>query len=132
MANLEKTRSLNVAQKVKTTWAIKGDKNFAFFHALFKKRRRQFLIRGVSIDEEWVSNPINVKKTFFYFYAAKFQPFQGISMECRSHTFKSLSSVLTVSIESPFSFDEIKNDVWDCGVNQARGPDSFCYWFFRH
>lgn len=37
LANLEKTRSINVAQKVRSIWAVEGDENSAFFHALLKK-----------------------------------------------------------------------------------------------
>lgn len=38
LASLEKVRSLDVAQKVRSTWAMEGDEDFAFFHALLKKK----------------------------------------------------------------------------------------------
>ena len=47
LSNLEKVRSLDVAHKVKSTWAVEGDENSAFFHALLKKRRSQLMIRGL-------------------------------------------------------------------------------------
>ena len=81
LVNLEKVRSLDIAQKVKSTWAVEGDENSAFFHALLKKRRRQLMIRGVTIDGEWISEPASNKKAFFDFYAGKFQPFLGVSFD---------------------------------------------------
>nr|KAJ0208910.1 hypothetical protein LSAT_V11C400195770 [Lactuca sativa] len=70
LANLEEVRSLDVAQKVKSTWVVEGDENFAFFHALLKKRRRQLMIKGVTIDGKWISEPASIKMAFFDFYAA--------------------------------------------------------------
>lgn len=36
------------------------------------------------------------------------------------------------TIESPFSMEEIKNVVWDCGGDRSLGPDGFSFRFIRH
>nr|XP_043616269.1 uncharacterized protein LOC122588209 [Erigeron canadensis] len=38
---------------------------------------------------------------------------------------KTLASTEAVSLETPFSVDEIKNAIWSCGGNKAPGPDGF-------
>nr|KAJ0187138.1 hypothetical protein LSAT_V11C900462870 [Lactuca sativa] len=72
---------------------------------MLKKRRRQSHIRGISIDGEWVSDPPLVKKTFYEFYATKFQPFQGVSMGRRSDGFKSLDPGVANSL-AQFSLEK--------------------------
>lgn len=62
---MEKIKSLDGAQKAKVNWAIEGDENSAFFHGMLKKGRRQKLIRCISIDGEWISDPNAVKKSIF-------------------------------------------------------------------
>nr|KAJ0198355.1 hypothetical protein LSAT_V11C700353770 [Lactuca sativa] len=36
------------------------------------------------------------------------------------------------SIEARFTAEEIKNVVWDCGVDRAPGPDGLSFRFLRH
>ena len=35
-------------------------------------------------------------------------------------------------LEAPFSKDEIKAAVWDCGGDRAPGPDGFTFGFIKH
>ena len=40
------------------------DENSTFFHGMLKNKRRQLLVRWVSVGGEWVSDPISVKTDF--------------------------------------------------------------------
>ncbi|GKE39344.1 hypothetical protein Tco_1462749, partial [Tanacetum coccineum] len=35
-------------------------------------------------------------------------------------------------MESRISKEEVKRDVWDCGVDKSPGPDGFSFSFYRH
>lgn len=80
------------------------------------------------MDGECIVKPSIVKKSFFYYYyEAKFQPFQGIPMVRRSHGFRSIDPDVASSIDSMFMDEEIKNMVWDCGLNRAPCPNGFTF-----
>lgn len=53
-------------------------------------------------------------------------------MVCRSHRFKIVDPTLASSIESMFRVEEIKNVVWDCGLDRAPRPDGFTFCFIGH
>nr|GEW19990.1 RNA-directed DNA polymerase, eukaryota [Tanacetum cinerariifolium] len=53
--------SLEVAQKAKVRWAIKGDENTKYFHGILNNKRSQLAIRGVLVDGDWFVNPSVVK-----------------------------------------------------------------------
>nr|GEZ23330.1 RNA-directed DNA polymerase, eukaryota, reverse transcriptase zinc-binding domain protein [Tanacetum cinerariifolium] len=52
--------SQEMAQKAKVRWAIEGDENSKFFHGVINKKRPQLAIRGVLVDEEWISETVKV------------------------------------------------------------------------
>nr|KAJ0216202.1 hypothetical protein LSAT_V11C300102750 [Lactuca sativa] len=97
-----------------------------------RQQRCQRLIRGISIDREWVADPPLVKKAFYDFYASKFQTFKGLLMGRKSDRFRSIDPDTANSLESVFSSEEIKWAVWDYGLDLASGPDGFSFRFLRH
>nr|GFB44509.1 RNA-directed DNA polymerase, eukaryota [Tanacetum cinerariifolium] len=47
---LDQLHAMELAQKSKIKWAIKGDENTRFFHGVLNKKRNQMAIRGVLVD----------------------------------------------------------------------------------
>nr|KAJ0227865.1 hypothetical protein LSAT_V11C100012290 [Lactuca sativa] len=91
LASIESQEVSNLVQKAKVKWSIEGDENTGFFHGMLKKRKRQMLVRGVSVNGDWVMDPMAIKKEFFEFYSSKFQAFNGIQMAERSNRFSSIT-----------------------------------------
>nr|GEV73411.1 ribonuclease H-like domain-containing protein [Tanacetum cinerariifolium] len=55
---------VDMAQKAKVKWAIKGDENSKFFYGIVNKKRRQQAIKGILEDGEWIDNPDRRSKHF--------------------------------------------------------------------
>lgn len=48
-----------------------------------------------------------------------------------SNDFKKLSDPEKLSLEIPFSEEEIKRAIWSCGSDKARGPDGYSFKFIK-
>nr|GFB98188.1 RNA-directed DNA polymerase, eukaryota, reverse transcriptase zinc-binding domain protein [Tanacetum cinerariifolium] len=59
----------DAAQKAKMRWAIEGDENSKFFHGIINKRRSQLAIRGVFVNDVWLTDPGSVKLAFHDHFA---------------------------------------------------------------
>nr|GEU72171.1 RNA-directed DNA polymerase, eukaryota [Tanacetum cinerariifolium] len=49
-----------MAQKAKIHWAIEGDENSKYFHAIINKKRSQLAIRGVLVKGDWIDEPARI------------------------------------------------------------------------
>ncbi|GJT88339.1 hypothetical protein Tco_1070056 [Tanacetum coccineum] len=118
-------------QKAKVRWAIEGDENSKYFHAIINKKRANLSVKGVMVDGDWVVDPILVKKEFRDHFADRFQdpgPRKGrINFQFPNR----LSSEQVADLETRISTDEIRSAVWGCGVDKSPGPDGFTFDFFR-
>nr|GEY95648.1 RNA-directed DNA polymerase, eukaryota [Tanacetum cinerariifolium] len=94
------------------------------------KKRRQLAIRGILKDGNWIEDPSIVKSKFLGHFMARFQQSEGIIPVLDSNYISPISHVQRDLLERPFSRDEIKLAVWDCGGDKALGPDGFSFKFF--
>nr|GEZ24490.1 RNA-directed DNA polymerase, eukaryota [Tanacetum cinerariifolium] len=46
--------SLDMAQKAKIHWSIKGDENSQYFNGIVNKKRSQLAIRGILVEGDWI------------------------------------------------------------------------------
>nr|KAJ0197333.1 hypothetical protein LSAT_V11C700368880 [Lactuca sativa] len=92
---------------------------------------RQLAIRGVMIDGIWVDDPGRVKKEFQLFYQKLFSRNNGMCPTTDASIFSMLSEAQVHFLQTPFSHDEIKRAVWDCGSDKALGPDGFSFGFLK-
>ncbi|GJZ49247.1 putative RNA-directed DNA polymerase, eukaryota, reverse transcriptase zinc-binding domain protein [Tanacetum coccineum] len=130
LGKMDRIEAQDYAQKAKIKWALEGDKNTSFFHGTLKKKRRQLAIRGILKNGDWIDAPDDVKEEFLAHFRNRFkQPF-GSPSSLDSLSFNSLSQIHRDYLELPFSRDEIKRGVWDCGGERALGPDGFMFRFF--
>nr|GEU39708.1 RNA-directed DNA polymerase, eukaryota [Tanacetum cinerariifolium] len=95
-------------QKAKIEWAIKGDKNFKFFHGIINRKRANLSIKGIVVDAP-AANRCRLD----------FRSPNRLSLEQAS------------DLESPVTNDEIRCAVWGCGEDKSPGPDGFTFDFFR-
>ncbi|GKE34028.1 hypothetical protein Tco_1453350 [Tanacetum coccineum] len=72
LTNLERMKSLELAQKAKIKWSIKGDENSNFFHGIINKQCNNLAIRGIIIDGEWIEDPMTVKNEFLAHFRDRF------------------------------------------------------------
>lgn len=83
------------------------------------------------IDESWVTEAGVIKKEIFTFYRKKFQDKWPSRPKIISPKFQSLDNYTSTSLEVPFSMEEIKHVVWECGNEKASGPDEFTFNFMK-
>ncbi|GJV13429.1 hypothetical protein Tco_1354970 [Tanacetum coccineum] len=62
--DIHKSKHRDSMQKAKVRWAIEGDENSKYFHAIINKKRANLSVKGVMVDGDWVVDPILVKKEF--------------------------------------------------------------------
>ncbi|XP_071688860.1 uncharacterized protein [Rutidosis leptorrhynchoides] len=70
--NLKRIEDMDTQQKCRLKWDAEGDENFKYFHCLLKKRRSDQMIKGITVNGEWVTEPKLIKEAFFNFYESKF------------------------------------------------------------
>ncbi|GKB11683.1 putative RNA-directed DNA polymerase, eukaryota, reverse transcriptase zinc-binding domain protein [Tanacetum coccineum] len=104
LGDLARMEARYLSQKTKTKWALEGDENTKFFYGIIKKRRRQLAIKGI----------------------IRMYPIYLLDTDIS----RPLSPSQRDFLERPFSRDEIKRAVWDCGGDRAPGPDGFTFKFF--
>ncbi|GJT77710.1 putative RNA-directed DNA polymerase, eukaryota, reverse transcriptase zinc-binding domain protein [Tanacetum coccineum] len=129
--DLDRSKSMDLAQKARVTWETEGDENTKVFHGMINQRRRKQSIQGILINGVWISDPHHVKTAFLKFYHDKFKA-QTAHVNFGNHlAFKSISPSERISLEGHVSVDEIREAVWDCGSEKAPGPDDFSFLFLK-
>ncbi|GKB53733.1 RNA-directed DNA polymerase, eukaryota, partial [Tanacetum coccineum] len=123
LGDLDRIEAKDFAQKAKIKWALEGDENTSFFHGTLKKKRRQLAIRGILKNGDWVDAPGLVKEEFLTHFRDRFKRHNGPPIGIDSLSFNTLSQIHRDYLELPFSRDEIKRAVWECGGDRAPGPD---------
>ncbi|GJZ72826.1 RNA-directed DNA polymerase, eukaryota, reverse transcriptase zinc-binding domain protein [Tanacetum coccineum] len=111
---IDRCDSLDLFQKSRINWDIKGDENSKFFHGIVNQRRRTNSIHGIMCDGTWVSDLLIVKDTFLNFFKEKFE-LHDSSSALPSTSFPSKLTVDDHSLlEKDVTLDEIKSAVWNC------------------
>nr|GFA69949.1 RNA-directed DNA polymerase, eukaryota [Tanacetum cinerariifolium] len=118
-------------QKVKIRWAIEGDENSKYIHAIINKKCVNLSVKGVMVDGDWIDDPDLVKQEFRSHFTDRFQD-PGSRRGSLNFLFPNrLSNDQILDLESPISKDEIRTAVWGCGVDKSHGSDGFTFEFFR-
>ncbi|GJS56778.1 RNA-directed DNA polymerase, eukaryota, reverse transcriptase zinc-binding domain protein [Tanacetum coccineum] len=100
---LDTFESFDLFQKARVKWDIEGDDNSKNFHRMIKQKRRAQMIHDHDSNVD-------------------FPPFANSSGLC---------ALNRDSFETPISFDEVKNAVWDYGSSKVPGPDGFSFAFVK-
>nr|GEY65939.1 protein YIF1B-like [Tanacetum cinerariifolium] len=102
--DVQSSNNHDIMQKAKIRWAIEGDENSKYFHAIINKKRVNLSVKGVMVDGDWIDDPDLVKQEFRSHFADRFQD-PGSRRD----------------LESPISKDKIRTAVWGCGVDKSPG-----------
>ncbi|GJS42587.1 RNA-directed DNA polymerase, eukaryota [Tanacetum coccineum] len=101
------------AQKAKIKWAVEGDENTKFFHGIINKRRSQLSIRGVFVDGDWRTDPVEVKEVFKEHFATRFKQPVHDRLKLNISFPNRLSNVQVEDLDRCVSRDEIRCGIWD-------------------
>nr|GFC66493.1 RNA-directed DNA polymerase, eukaryota [Tanacetum cinerariifolium] len=129
--DVQSSNNRDIMQKTKIRWAIEGDENSKYFHAIINKKRVNLSVKGVMVDGDWIDDPDLVKQEFRSHFANRFQD-PGSRKGSLNFLFPNhLSNDQILDLESSISKDEIRTAVWGCGVDKSPRPDGFTFEFFR-
>ncbi|GKB48248.1 RNA-directed DNA polymerase, eukaryota [Tanacetum coccineum] len=117
--------SIELAQNAKVKWSIEDDENSNFFHGIINKRRNNLAIRGTIIDGEWIEDPIAVKNEFLSHFQSRFEAPCANRLVLDMVFPNRLSPEQAQDLERVFVKEEIKEAVWDCGLDKSPGLDGF-------
>nr|GFD02012.1 RNA-directed DNA polymerase, eukaryota, reverse transcriptase zinc-binding domain protein [Tanacetum cinerariifolium] len=67
--DVQSSNNRDVVQKAKVRWAIEGDENSKYFHAIIDRKRAHLSVKGVLVDGDCVDDPICVKQEFCNHFA---------------------------------------------------------------
>ncbi|XP_035834017.1 uncharacterized protein LOC118482589 [Helianthus annuus] len=70
---IDDRKRADTKQRARIRWAVDGDENSKFFHALVNNRKASNNNHGLSIDGEWCTKPVKIKKEIFSFFRDKFK-----------------------------------------------------------
>ncbi|GKA08647.1 RNA-directed DNA polymerase, eukaryota, partial [Tanacetum coccineum] len=131
LTSLDNMESIELALKAKVEWSIEGDKNSKKFHGIINKRRNNLVICGIIIDGDWIEDPITVKKEFLSHFQSRFEAPCANRLTLDMDFPNRLSPDQAQDLERVFHKEEIKEAVWDCGLDKSPGPDGFTFGFYR-
>ncbi|GKA57735.1 RNA-directed DNA polymerase, eukaryota [Tanacetum coccineum] len=132
LQDIDKLESMELAQKAKIKWGIKGDENTKYYHGTLNKQRSQLAIRGVLVDEIWTESPKLVKNEFFSHFQNGFDHPQSARIQIDMDFPIELRTTGGHGMQY-YSRRNKKGGVglWDCGTDKSPGPDGFTFGFYR-
>ncbi|GKB16653.1 RNA-directed DNA polymerase, eukaryota [Tanacetum coccineum] len=120
---LEKSESMEIAQKAKIKWSIERDGNSKYFYGILNKKRYQLTIRGILAEGVWIDAPNSVKNEFLSHFKEHFdRPCSSRLMLDMTYPNR-LNSDQIDDLERNVTKEEIKRVVWDCGTDKSPAPD---------
>ncbi|XP_058765390.1 uncharacterized protein LOC131638862 [Vicia villosa] len=126
-----KVKENMLIQKSRLKWLNDGDSNSIIFHRVMKERRSKNYIGSLNTSIGMVTSVGDVKEAVRGHFDLKFKE------ECTDRPLvddvfvKSLSLEDSLSLEVPFTMEEIKEAVWSCDGSKSMGPDGISLLFFK-
>ncbi|XP_023729444.1 uncharacterized protein LOC111877143 [Lactuca sativa] len=82
-------------------------------------KNRRNLLHGLMINGRWSTEANEIKEEVFRFYLNKFSEDHVCRPKLSNSQFKSIPMMEAIRIESPFSLEEVKASIWDCGSEKV-------------
>jgi mannosylglycoprotein endo-beta-mannosidase len=121
-------------QRGRVKWALKGDANTAYFHAVANGRRRKCAITALSTAEGIISEPRQVQEHIYSFYRELLGTTASRSCGLAPTTWAMEEQVTDAENEGlaiTFTEVELESIVKDMKSDTAPGPDGFPVMFFK-
>ncbi|XP_022032258.1 uncharacterized protein LOC110933336 [Helianthus annuus] len=131
LKEIEGYKVKDIIQRSRARWDLEGDENTRFFHGYIKSRRACNNIPGLMINDVWVTRPSLIKKEIMGFFKRAFEEKIRERPKLIFQNAKRLSEAEAASLTVPFSKEEIKRAVFECGSDKAPGPDGFNFNFIK-
>nr|GEY69233.1 RNA-directed DNA polymerase, eukaryota, reverse transcriptase zinc-binding domain protein [Tanacetum cinerariifolium] len=117
--DVQSSNNRDIMQKAKIRWAIEGDENSKYFHAIINKKHVNLSVKGVMVDGDWIDDPDLIKQEFRSYFTDRFQD-PGSRRGSLNFLFPNrLSNDQILDLESLILKDEIRTAVWGCGVDKS-------------
>lgn len=127
----QKNLTKDLKQKARVKWAVEGDENSRYFHAMVRGRRNKNDVKGLLINGTWNEEPSPIKDMIYDFFKNHFEEPQPNRLKFTNARFKRFDEDDSKALEAPFTDTEIRNVVWLCGGSKAPGPDGFNFDFIK-
>ncbi|KAK7410878.1 hypothetical protein VNO78_02073 [Psophocarpus tetragonolobus] len=129
----EKARRMerSLLQKSRVRWALYGDRNTKFFHKCFKERCYTNSLLAVKSESGWVEGVQSIRDHVFHHFKTCSKDEDPMRPKLDGVTFTQLTDQQRVTLEEPFSAEEIKEAVWACDGGKSPGPDGFGFQFYK-
>lgn len=110
---------------------MEGDSNSKHFHFIIKWSRRKNSIRGLSLNGEWVEEPLRAKEEVLKFFQSRFQVIGGNGVSLDGVPFATITMEDNMEMECVFGEIEVKEAVGKCESDKSPGLDSFSFKFIK-
>ena len=121
-------------QRGRVKWALQGDANTAYFHAVVNGRRRKCIISTLQSPSGPMSDPVQLQEYVHTFYHELLGTKAPRHLGLLVHTWNEnarVSAEDNVKLMLTFSETELENLVMDMKTNTTPGPDGFPMAFFK-
>ena len=121
-------------QRSRVKWFLEGDLNTKFFHVTASAKKKRNTIFSLEIEGQLCFDPIILRAhvTSFYKDLLGTTTVRDITL---NQDLWSSSEKLTVSqcisLEAPFTLEEIKSTLFACNPNKSPGPDGLSFLFYQ-
>ncbi|XP_026433836.1 uncharacterized protein LOC113331332 [Papaver somniferum] len=127
--------SLNLArkweQRAKENWAKEAEKNSRYLHQIAYYKFICNNINCLVIDGDISYDKSKFAEEAVSFYTSIFSEEHVTRPGFDDLELPTISVSDSISLEKPFTSDEVKNVIWHFGSNKAPGPDGFTMEFFK-
>ncbi|XP_062118997.1 uncharacterized protein LOC133832703 [Humulus lupulus] len=114
-------------QRSRIQWLKAGDQNTKFFHQKARERQKNNSIKGIFNDgNEWCTSDSEISEITMKFYNSLFtssSPSEEKIEELLQGVHISVSDEMNMSLEAPFSLEEIKDAVFSMPADKSPSPD---------
>ncbi|GKV14958.1 hypothetical protein SLEP1_g25756 [Rubroshorea leprosula] len=126
-----KIREGFLRQKSRKQWLKEGDANSSFFHKSIRSRQRRRELISIQVKGKQLNDVAGIKEGVAEFFEELFKEEKWTRPTLDGLSFCQISQEQSDLLVRPFSEEEIRMAVWDCGCDKAPGPDGFNFTFFR-
>ncbi|GKV34386.1 hypothetical protein SLEP1_g42761 [Rubroshorea leprosula] len=110
-------------QKARKQWLREGDANSKFYHKCISSRQCKKEIVNIQVNGKKLEEVDKIKNGISKYFENLFKEEEWKRPNMDGISFKQISQAQNDLLVMPFSEDEIKVAVWDCGSDKTPGPN---------